>query len=280
MASNRGTPASGSENPAALVTPFTSSLYTTFHVGTTSKVPSSTRKAYDPLAEKTFQYAAIGAEKGVMFFEPISRLQTDTTGELVVDAIGFAGADNWRKGSIGISLAYIRSTFFAADAPTDPTGQVNDTGNGVRLNLGLRAPTGPMMWGLLVQNAGFIWWKDHSKTTLPLKIRVGNTWRIQSGVLTTIEYETSFYNEGSNKEDFMHLGAEVPMGEYISFRAGVFGDQIDDPRDRHYTAGFTLKTQAGAEVSYALEQFEISDEKVNKSYISVAFPFESTEKTK
>ena len=136
------------------------------------------------------------------------------------------------------------------------------------------------MWGLVMQNAGFIWWNRHERTTLPLTLRLGNTWRIRPGALTTIEYETRYYNEGSNKEDYLHLGGEMELSEFVSIRAGIFGDQLDEPEDRHYTAGLSIKTQGDAEVSYAAEQFEIDNEKVIKSYISVSFPFAADEDSK
>ncbi len=278
VASNRGTPASGSENPAALNSPFASSLYTTSHVGATSEVPKLTRRAADPLGEKVFQYGAIGAEKGVMFFEPISRLTDSTTAEMFVDAIGFAGADTWRKnGSFGIAIAYLRSSLYRPLTASNLPGEGSDSGNGVRLNIGMRYPVGPTMWGLVFQNApGFLWWKHHERTQLPLKIRVGNTWKIRSGMLASSEYEQRYYNEGSDKEDFLHFGLENQLSDALFLRAGMFANDIQESEDRHWTLGFTIITGGGAEVSYALERFELLNEKVSKSFISVTFPFEVT----
>jgi hypothetical protein len=276
VASNRGTPASGSENPAALNTPITSSLYVTAGVGSTSKVPRPARQAVDPLHDKVFQYGAIGAEKGVMYFEPISRLDDLTTSQMSVDAIGFAGADTWRNGSIGISLAYLRSSLFRPQTPANLPGEGQDTGNGVRLNIGLRYPTGPTMWGLVLQNfPGFLWWKHHERTQLPMRLRIGNTWRLRKGMLSSVEWEQRYYNEGSNKQDFVHIGAETQISDVIFLRAGVFADDIQKPEDRHWTTGLTIKTDMGAEVTYAFERFELLSEKVSRSFISVVFPFDS-----
>jgi hypothetical protein len=276
IASNRGTPASGSENPAALNTPFTSSLYTTADVGVTSKVPAATRRAYDPLHEKVFQYGAIGASKGVVYFEPISRLEDSATSQMFVDAIGFAGADNWRNGSIGISFAYLRSSLYRPVTSSNLPGEGFDSGNGLRLNIGVRYPTGPTMWGLVVQNApGFLWWKHHDRTQLPLRVRVGNTWKLQKGLLSSLEWEERFYNEGSDSKDYLHYGLESQFSDEIFIRAGVFADDIQKPEDRHWTGGFTIKTEMGAEVSYTLERFELLGEKVSSSFLSVTFPFET-----
>jgi hypothetical protein len=278
VASNRGTPASGSENPAALNTSFTSSLYTTAGVGVTSKIPRTDRRAIDPLHEKVLQYAAIGAEKGVMFFEPISRLEESTTAQLSVDAIGFAGADNWRNGSFGISFAYLRSSLYRPLTASNLPGEGADTGNGVRLNIGVRYPTGPAMWGLVLQNfPGFLWWKHHEKTQLPMRVRMGNTWKIRKGILSTVEWDQRYYNEGTDKEDFLHIGAETQISDAIFLRAGVFANDIQKPEERHWTTGLTIHTDMGAEVTYALERFELSGEKVSKSFISMTIPFASTD---
>jgi hypothetical protein len=155
-----------------------------------------------------------------------------------------------------------------------------DTADGVRLNLGARYPTGPTMWGIAVQNApGFLWWKNHKRDQLPLKVRVGNTWRVKSGALLSLEWEQRYYKEGSNKEDYLHFGGEVKVSDMIFLRSGVFANDIGKPEDRHWTGGLTIKTGGGAEISYAIENFELNQEKVNRSFLSVTFPFDTTEET-
>src|SRR5262245_505044 len=119
IASNRGTPASGSENPASLDQPADEgSLYTTLLVDTRSSLPDAVADQADPLRGKTIQYLSVGAEKGVLYYEPLSRLHrtdvldsaagTSREVELNANAIGFAGATKFHQvGSFGLSLAYL-----------------------------------------------------------------------------------------------------------------------------------------------------------------------------
>lgn len=285
VASNRDTAASGSENPAALAgADKRSALYTTVLVNTSSPLPSDRVRAANPLSGKVLQYLSIKAEKGVFYFEPMSRQErrgittpSDFSDiEFSMNALGIAGGDTFKKtGGFGLSFAYL----WGSMAETRYVGgffnqNLSDTGNGVRMNLGFRYPMGPTMWGMVVQNApGFVWWKDYRRTLLPIRFRVGNTWRVQPGVLLSVDGERRFYNEGGDPEDFIYIGNETHFLGRVAFRAGVFSDNIGRPRSRRWTGGITFKDPAGAELSYAIEFFTIGDEKVNRSFVSLNWPF-------
>jgi hypothetical protein len=285
-ASNRGTPASGSENPAALDLPGESgSWYSTALVGTSSRLPEDVVEDADPLDGKVLQYFSFAGEKGVIFFEPVGRtrrteiLDASTGQEREIDfsanAIGFAGADKMKDGSIGVSIAYLySSTFVEERTGTTITSSEHDTGNGLRLAIGARYPKGPVMFGFAVQNApGFIWGKEFKRMQLPFKVKFGSTYRISNKSLFSAEVEKRYYNEGSNSESYIYLGNETFFGDFVVLRAGAFGTSLDRSEDRHLTAGITLISKAKTAVSYAYESFEIDTEKVSRSIISVSAPF-------
>lgn len=293
IASNRGGPASGSENPAALASGFADSLYTTVAFEPSSSLPQGTVNQTDPLSGKVLHYLAIGASKGVLYYEPIGRLReqqiinpsspsTDFRDiEFSANAIGFAGVDQFGQGgSFGISLAYLWSSLTSID---HQTGQINevtsDTAEGMRLNFGLRYPTGAAMWGLVVQNApAFLWGKDYRREMLPIRVRLGNSWRIREGLLFSFEGERRFYREGGDPENYVYAGGEYYVSKNIVLRGGAFGQHIDNSDDRHWTAGTTLVGATGARFSYALESYKIDQEKVRRSVLSVQIPFSANEK--
>lgn len=290
IASNRPTLASGSENPAALDANTANAAYTTVLVNTSSTLPEDIAEASDPLSGKVLQYLSIGSDRGVIFFEPLARRNerqiTDTTSPTTdfrdvkysANAIGFAGATKWGAGGIGLSLAYLNSnlatTEHAAGKPDDST---LDTADGLRLNLGVRFPTGPAMWGLVIQNMPGLLWGDHYRQqNLPLRVRVGNTYRILPGFLLSFDAEKRFYREGSDKENFFYAGNELYASKTLMLRAGIFGTSLNDPDKRHVTAGLTIIAPTGLELTYAYEHFVQDSEAINRSLISVQLPFESS----
>jgi hypothetical protein len=291
IASNRGTPGSGSENPASLSSGFPNSLYTTIFLNSKSSLNDQILKENEPLQQKQMQYLSLGADKGVLFFEPLGRRQLREIlnpsspsnnfrdVEFEANAIGFAGANEWNGGSLGISLAYVWSSLFLDEQVNSTRVISHDTGNGVRMNIGLRYPTGPAMWGLVVQNApGFVWGKDYRRDQLPLKIRVGNTYRLKEGVLFSIDAERRFYREGGEQKNYVYLGNESFLSKKFVVRVGAFGHDVSKSEERHLTAGFTYIESSNFALSYAFDTFEISNEKVKNSSLSIVFPIDVKEK--
>lgn len=287
MASNRGSHASGSENPASLATGLSNSMYSTILFNPSSSIDDETINQNDPLRNKTLQYLSVGAEKGVLFYEPLSRFRdhqiTDINSpdvnfrdvEYAANALGFAGVSNFGKGGqYGISLAYLWSSLTSFERKSGLPDRVrSDTFDGVRMNMGIRYPTGSAMWGLSAINApGFLWGQRFRHETLPVRIRVGNTWRIQNGVLLSIDGERRYYDEGSNKQDFTYVGSENYVSNNLALRVGMYGQKIGRPENRHYTAGLTYTTKTKSYVSYAFEQYKLNQETVKRSVISFLVP--------
>ncbi len=130
------------------------------------------------------------------------------------------------------------------------------------------------MWGLTLQNfPGFLWWKDYQKDTLPMKIRAGETWKIQPNVFLSVDGERRFYHEGSHAENFLFAGIETFTSEQLVFRFGSFGTNLEDPDKRHVTAGATFTFSSQAKISYAYESFKINGENVKQSFVSILSPF-------
>lgn len=285
-ASNRGTAASGSENPAALEQPADGgSLYVTTLVDVRTEIPEQVADDADPLRGKVMQYLSIAADKGVIFYEPIARYHqtqivdpaagTSRDVELNMSAIGFAGANKMKAGSFGLSIAYLWSNINVVDRTGSAiTAAETDTSDGFRMNLGFRYPTGPAMWGMTIQNApGFLWGSEFRRTQLPLKIRVGNTYRLSKGVLLSVDGERRFYREGGDSEDYLYVGNETFVGERLVLRAGAFGTSLSRSEERTVTFGASILARNSTAIAYAFESFEIDNEKVKRSFISVSMPF-------
>ncbi len=289
IASNRATPASGSENPASLGDAVVQAAYATALVDTRSDLTDDEANQTDPLTGKVLQYLSVQGEKGVIFYEPLSRIHqrqildenTPSTDYRDVDysanAIGFAGGERLGKGNIGLSLAYLWSSISTFERRTGLQDQhTSDTADGLRMNLGVRYPTGPAMWGLLVQNApAYLWGKKYKRELLPVRVRVGNTYRVVPGFLLSIDWERRFYSEGSHPETVLYLGSEMLVGSYMALRAGVFGTEIGKPDKRHTTAGISYIAKSGAQISYALDAYEQDHVAVHRSIVSVSLPFEN-----
>jgi|GEM_PF-5374895 len=284
---NPGTPAWASENPAAMASLPRGGLYTTVRVGRSSDLPESLINNLNPLRGRVMQFLAFPSDKGSLTFEPLGRrdgidvlISTSPTTDFrnvdfACDAIGFAGAQGYRHMQFGLSLSYLRASLASTTHRSGSPDQSQlDTADGVRLNLGFQIPTGPVRWGLVLQNApGFLWWKDYRRQVLPLRVRIGNSWQVYKGTYLTIEAEQRYYREGSNKRNFTHIGYETKSWKKISYRVGTFGEHIDKSDERHYTAGITFETTNHVLLTYAAERFRLNDVKVTESYLSVLVPF-------
>lgn len=289
FSANMSNPASGSENPASLNDTHVNATYATVRVGQTSDLSTEQLRASDPLRNRTIQYLSMQGEKGVVYYEPLSRYSgtEELDGrpgtadlEYSANAIGFAGADKWGKnGAFGLSIAYLWSSLASVEhVPGEPDQSHLDEANGLRINFGARRATGPVMWGLTFQNMpAFLWGGGYKRQQLPPTIRVGNTWRAAPGVLLSVDFERRYYNEGGNDKGRVYVGLETFSGERVVLRAGTYGEDLGKPEKRHVTAGIGLRPQGGMEVAYAYESYELEEERVQSSYVSLKYPFDTAE---
>ncbi len=286
-ASGTSSMGAAASSPAGLSGSVESSLYTTVFVGETSNLPRRTVKNIDPLSHKILQGLAAGSQKGVIYYEALGRVDSENAATLqgldavrhidfAADSLGFAATEKWRTGNIGLSIAYLNGTYGETLTSTATSQSSLDRGYGFRVNVSLRYPTGPFMWGLQLQNIpSFMWWNHHRHDQLPVRMRVGNTWRVRPGMLMSVDTEKRFYREGSIEKNFVYVGNETAYSESVVFRAGVFSDEIDKPDKRHWTGGVTVKLGSGAQISYAIERFIELNESIKQSILSVQVPFAS-----
>ncbi len=287
FAAIQGTHAAGSENPASLVIKLSNATYATANVGQSSpRLTRSERRQNDPLQGKITNYVAVGAGSGLLYYEPLSRLDqkqiTDSLNpntdyrdvQLSADAFGFAGATTWKKGSFGISLAYLHASQETIEHQSGTADKsLYDTADGFRANMGFLFPLKSYTAGLVVQNApSFLWWHHYKRNQLPVKVRVGNAWSIQNKITLSLDGDIHYYHEGSKSEKNLYFGAEWPINEQFVVRSGVFGPNLNGGSERHITGGLTYRAETGAKISYALERFDISNERVLKSVISLQIP--------
>jgi hypothetical protein len=288
-AANLASPAAGSENPAALNDGKQNVSYATAIVGMgDGSVPKEAVRQNDALRDKTLQYFSMQGEKGVIFYEPLSRFDQVQSIDNVpgginnvdyqANALGVAGAETWGKGSFGLSLAYLWSSLASTmHVAGQPDQSHLDTSDGVRLNFGFRQPTGPLMWGVVFQNMpGFLWGSSYKRQMLPPSVRVGNTWRAYPGILFSVDWERRFYNEGGHAQNLLYIGSEIFSGDSFVLRVGAFGTNLDQSDKRHFTAGIGYRPHPGLEISYAYERYEIDDLAVNRSVVSLKYPFDTT----
>lgn len=286
--SSTGNPASGSENPAALLFAGPNGMYSTVSIGETTDVSRDVLNSVDPLENRTIQYLSVYETKGTLFYEPLGRLDsheilnpasplTDFRDvEFNADAIGFAGAQMFGKRLAGgLSLAYLRGSLATFERRTGMPDQINlDNGNGVRLNVGLQVFTGRASWGLVLQNfPGFLWWRDHQRSLLPVTVRLGNTWRLSEGTNYSIEIERRYYNEGGNDDGLVFSGLETSPSSYLKLYGGIYSSHIEDPEDRHYTGGITIQLPNDMTVTYALDRYRMERKGVTRSFLSVRLKF-------
>lgn len=288
IASNRADPGAGSQNPAALADSAVNASFSTGLVGTSGGISDDVIASSDPLHGRVLQYFSFQGEKGVLFYEPLSRVRErhviDTASpstdyrdvEYSADAFGFAGAERLGAGSIGLSIAYLHSSIGVTEKRAGTPDKLSyDTADGLRLNIGIRYPTGPSMWGLLVQNApGILWGKDYDRNLLPVIVRAGNTVRIAKGILFSVDYERRFYKEGSNAESYYYTGLETFLSDYAVLRGGFFGTDLYKPDERTATGGITFISKTGARISYAIEIYKLDEQRVKRSYVSLQAPFD------
>ncbi len=132
----------------------------------------------------------------------------------------------------------------------------------------------------ILQNfPGFLWWKDFRRETLPVRIRVGNTWRVKPGLFMSVEEEKRYYHEGSHPQDFIYVGLESIASKRMILRGGVFSEgNITHPDRRHWTGGVSFLINSNINLSYAFESFDINDERIRRSIISVLIPFVMNER--
>ncbi len=178
------------------------------------------------------------------------------------------------RGSIGVSLAYLWGSLATASHPfAQPDTSNLDTADGARLNIGLRYPMGPVSVGLLLQNfPGFLWWKDYRRDQLPVKARIGQSWRAANAVVLSAEAEEQFYEEGSQRSHTYFLGAEGFGGKSAVLRAGLYGENLNRSEGRHWTAGLSLISKLGAEATYGIDVFRADETTIRQSYVSLKMP--------
>jgi hypothetical protein len=291
IAANMGSPASGSENPAALNDNAQNVSYATTLLRTSSSLEKEETRQADPLRNRNFQYLSLQGEKGAVFYEPLSRYEdtvpTENTPGGTTDvryeanALGIAGSESWGKGSFGLSMAYLWSTLSTTDHLSGQQDRNRfDTADGLRLNLGVRQPTGPLMWGLVLQNVpAFMWGSDYKRQMLPPTIRVGNTWKAYPGILFSLDWDRRFYAEGGDPKSQLYFGSEIFVGTNLVLRGGVFGADLGDPQRRHVTAGAGFRPHPGLELSYAYETYNVTEQSIRRHYLSLKYPFGSGEES-
>lgn len=247
-------------------------------------VHTSSASSLDPLDGKVLQYVSMRGEKGTIFFEPLSRMRLSDGNQDVrydADAFGFAGSEQMGAGSIGLSVAYLHSSIDVVEHQAGlPDKSIYDTADGLRMNIGIRYPTGPATWGLLVQNApGFLWGKEYQREILPFKARIGNTLMMVKDLYLSADYERRFYHEGSHQQSYYYVGIEALLSDYAVLRGGYFGTDVYQSDNRTATLGLSLINKSGAQISYAMEIFEQDGQSVKRSLVSIQSPFQSSEQS-
>jgi hypothetical protein len=59
-------------------------------------------------------------------------------------------------------------------------------------------------------------------------------------------------------------------------RAGAYGTDLSISEKRHFTAGIGLRPRPGIELSYAYDSYELDNQSIRRSFVSLKYPFDTS----
>ena len=107
---------------------------------------------------------------------------------------------------------------------------------------------------------------------LPTTLRAGISFNPVSIVSLMAEYEKRFYRGNVPKPDFLHFGTEVTVAQWLVVRGGMFGDSLSDREKVSYTAGFSVLSQKGYQIDFAVRMFRYDLAPVKNYFLSIVLP--------
>jgi hypothetical protein len=250
----------------------------------------------DPLRGGKIAFISFAAKNGALSIRPLSKISNSTYTNV-------NGVETWTDTSInvnelmlttareyqenlytGVSLNYFNSNLALAQRTKDATSDVTkvnaDTGNGWSVDLGLIfAPSQYLTFGVSAINAfGYMYWSDFDKNRIPLTLKTGVAMSLPQKVTFTYDFDKIYY-QGHDAVSTKHVGIEQVLLDMFLFRAGISGEDWNDPKKVAYTFGLGFNDN-GYVLDVAMKKSVVQDstnierlESVMTYIISLSLPF-------
>ena len=250
----------------------------------------------DPLRGGKIAFIGFASKSGALSIRPLSKIASSTyTNEngvetwldknINVNELMLSTAREYQENLYtGVSLNYFNSNLAVAQRTKDATSDVTkvnvDTGNGWSLDLGLLfAPTQYLTFGVSALNAvGYMYWSDYQKNRIPMTLRTGVAMSLPQKVTFTYDFDRTYYQEHDDISS-KHVGIEQVLFDMFLFRAGISGEDWNDPLKVAYTFGLGFNDN-GYVIDVAMKKTVVQDstyvdrlEPVLTYIVSLSLPF-------
>ncbi len=282
-----GGPESPIWNPAALHDLNSATFSADFDVARQSSLADSLLTGNDPLRGRQLTYLGFAAKDGAFFYRPLTGFNkhviTDpakpdfnyTEENLSINQFGFGASSEGEKGTtLGVNVTYLAAhRSYAVLSDTMAPSVTFADGNGFTVDAGLRKKWDNGTLGASFFNIpGILYWNRYKPDQLPTTLRAGISFNPVSIVSLMAEYEKRFYRGNVPKPDFLHFGTEVTVAQWLVVRGGMFGDSLSDREKVSYTAGFSVLSQKGYQIDFAVRMFRYDLAPVKNYFLSIVLP--------
>lgn len=254
----------------------------------------------EPLRGRRLTFISFTGQNGALGFRPMSDIDETVIldpadpdnnyekRQVKINSFFLSGGSKYNENMyLGLNIHYLngRLSRVIVQQGEQPSVTIDD-GNGYTIDWSmLYRPNEIFNIGVMGQNMpGAIFWGDFSRTILPALFRVGV--KIQLPLMTiAYDYEKRFYRDGINRPRIDHIGIEQVLGPYVKIRGGIFGEDLNNSEQVHYTAGLGY-IQKGYFVDIAMEKYNQRNaddnvlENVFDYLVSISIPFAAIEPSK
>lgn len=283
-------------NPAGMALMPSNSFTACSYLQRTSDAKFSDVVNTDPLRGGKLVFLSFASSSGGLSVRPLSKIslsshtnengvETFTDQSININEISFTAAKKYQDNLYtGVSLNYINSNLALSRRTIDSSGEVSqvnaDTGNGWSLDAGiLYAASEYLTFGLSARNAiGYLYWSDFEKNKLPLTLRGGMALSLPQKMTFTYDYAKVYYPEHDDITT-KHVGLEQILLNMFVFRAGISGEDWNDPLKVAYTFGLGFSDK-GYGLDVAMKKNKIRDaadpdvlDQVLTYIVSINLPF-------
>ncbi|MBI5555771.1 MAG: hypothetical protein HY920_07985 [Elusimicrobia bacterium] len=240
----------------------------------------------DPLRGGKLAFMSFASPNGALSIRPLSKIATDTyTNEngveqwvnkkVNINELMLTTAKMYRENVFtGVSLNYLNGNLSIAQRTKDASNDVSkinvDTSNGWSLDLGIVfVPSPYLSFGISAINAcGYMYWSDYDKSRLPLTLNTGVAMSLPQKVTFVYDIKKIYYADHDDLTT-KHVGVEQYLFDLFIFRAGMSGENWNDPDKVTYTFGMGF-TDKGYRLDLAMKRNKIRDSVVPEQMNSIA----------
>ncbi len=175
--------------------------------------------------------------------------------------------------SVGMNLSYLYGTILYSGVSDNKPIAEAYSGNGFTMDIGLLFPvSGNVFFGVNFENiVGFMWWENYGHDQLPFGIRTGLGY-VFGTFNFLVDYNKKFYRFGDLEEQFVNVGLEQYLTQYLAVRAGAVSPVKIYKEKVKYTYGAGINFSSFS-LSVACENFKINDENIVQYYTSLKVAF-------